>query len=98
MAIMVPSDVKYFNGSEGEEKVYSALQDGLSNSVTVFYSFRWLHPGEHRGVENDRIDAQGEGDFVLFDPTKGIIVIEVKGGYVWCGEGQWYQRNREHRL
>lgn len=82
MAIMIPSDQKDFN-SPAEKDAYDALADGLSNSVTVFYSYRWLHPGEERGVKEDGGDAQGEGDFVVFDPARGVMVIEVKGGRVW---------------
>lgn len=95
MAIMVPADPTDFNNSTGEKDVFRALEHGLSNSITIYHSFRWLHPGERKGVRGDQSDAQGEGDFVIFDPTKGIMVVEVKGGHVWCEGRQWYQRNRD---
>ena len=74
---MIPSAVKNFHGSKGEEKVYNALRS-LPDSITVIHSFRWLHPGKQRRVYT-RVGTQGEGDFVLFDPNQGVLVIEVKG-------------------
>lgn len=90
MARMIPSAARDFHGSLGEERVFYALRT-LPDEVTVIHSFRWLHPG--RPVSS-RLVAQGEGDFVLFDPARGIMVIEVKGGEIWCANGEWRQRNR----
>lgn len=90
MARMIPSNARDFHGSLGEERVFCALRT-LPDEVTVIHSFRWLHPG--RPVST-RLVAQGEGDFVLFDPSRGIMVIEVKGGEIWCANGEWRQRNR----
>ena len=28
------------------------------------------------------------------DPARGVMVVEVKGGDVWCEGGEWRQRNR----
>jgi hypothetical protein len=92
MATMIPSKVKNFHGSKSEELVFLALR-GLPDGITIIHSFRWLHPGKHRSV-TAQVGAQGEGDFVLFDPTRGIMVIEVKGGDIWCERGEWRQRNR----
>jgi hypothetical protein len=95
MATMIPSTVKDFHGSKGEQDVFQALRS-LPDAITVLHSFRWLHPGKHRGVTADS-RAQGEGDFVLFDPTQGVMVVEVKGGEIWCERGEWRQRNRKTR-
>jgi hypothetical protein len=89
---MIPSSVKNFHGSKGEENVFLALR-ALPDEVTVIHSFRWLHPGQHRST-NAQVGAQGEGDFVLFDPRRGVMVIEVKGGDIWCERGEWRQQNR----
>ena len=32
---------------------------------------------------------------MLLDPTRGVMVVEVKGGEVWCERGEWRQRNRK---
>src|ERR1700722_11474486 len=92
MAKMIPSSVKNFHGSKAEENVFLALR-ALPNEVTVLHSFRWLHPGQYRST-NVQTGAQGEGDFVVFDPRRGVMVIEVKGGDIWCERGEWRQRNR----
>jgi hypothetical protein len=95
MATMIPATVRDFHGSKGEQSVFQALRS-LPDGITVIHSLRWLHAGKHRGVvANSR--AQGEGDFVLFDPSQGIIVFEVKGGEIWCERGEWRQRNRSTR-
>jgi hypothetical protein len=93
MATMIPSTVKDFHGSKGEEIVFLALRR-LPEGNTIIHSFRWLHPGGHRSVTT-HVGAQGEGDFVVFDPKQGIMVIEVKGGDIWCERGEWRQRNRK---
>ena len=97
-ARMIPSDVNHFNSSKAEREVFRALRSRLPDSVTVFYSLHWVHPGEHRGARNTRVAAQGEGDFVIFDPARGIMAVEVKGGNIRVQEGQWRQKNRQTGL
>ena len=97
-ARMIPSDVTHFNRSKAEKEVFRALRARLPDSVTVFYSLHRVHPGEHRAARDARVVAQGEGDFVIFDPTRGIMAIEVKGGDVRLEEGQWRQKNRQTGL
>jgi len=92
VARMIPAEPRDFHGSLGEERSFRALRT-LPDEVTVIHSFRWLHPGNARALTR-HIGSQGEGDFVLFDPAQGIMVIEVKGGEVWCERGEWWQRNR----
>ncbi len=93
MARMIPSDPPSFNQSLGEERVFKALQT-LPDEITVIYSLRWIHPG-HQRMPTEPLNAQGEGDFVLFDPRRGVLVVEVKGGEVWCDRGRWFQKNRK---
>lgn len=93
MARMIPAFPKDFHGSKGEERVFRALRS-LPDDVCVIHSFRWLNPGNAHALSR-QLGAQGEGDFVLIDPAKGILVVEVKGGDVWCEDGEWYQRNRK---
>ncbi|HEX5959304.1 MAG TPA: nuclease-related domain-containing protein, partial [Hyphomicrobiaceae bacterium] len=89
---MIPEAPRDFHGSGGERRLFQALRT-LSNDVVVLHSFRWLHPGNARALARD-IGAQGEGDFIILDPARGILVVEVKGGEVWCEHGQWFQKNR----
>lgn len=93
MARMIPSAPPSFNESLGEKRVFNALRS-LPDEVTVIYSLRWIHPGRRRMLTQP-LKAQGEGDFVLFDPRRGVLVVEVKGGEVWCERGRWFQRNRK---
>ncbi len=72
MAIFYPFHVTDFHGSEGEKLVYEALHR-LSNDYVVFYSFRWL------GTITQR-RSEGEADFVVLHPSKGVLSIEVKAG------------------
>lgn len=92
MARMIPATPPDFHGSEGERRVFQSLRS-LPDNVIVIHSFRWLHPGNTR-VLTRHLKAQGEGDFVLFDPARGVMAVEVKGGEVWCEQGEWRQRNR----
>ena len=92
MARMIPEIVKDFHGSKGEERVFRALRS-LPDDIIVIHSFRWLHPGNTK-IPGRQLGAQGEGDFVLVDPARGIMVVEVKGGEIWCEDGEWCQRNR----
>lgn len=93
MAKMVPEGVTRFVGGEGEAEVYEALRR-LPDSCTVVYSLNWLHSGRarQRGAPAQR--AEGEGDFVVFDPARGILVIEVKGGSIKFENGRCIQTNR----
>lgn len=86
MARMYPSKVQNFHGSQGEKQVFEALQT-LSNEYTVFYSYRWLGSYKQRRSE-------GEADFLVLHPKKGILSIEVKAGGISYRDGQWIQTNR----
>lgn len=93
MARMYPAKPRDFHGSKGEERVFRALK-ALPDDVVVLHSFRWVHPGRAR-IASKQFKSQGEGDFVVFDPSRGILVLEVKGGEIWCQNGEWLQRNRK---
>ncbi|MCB9570882.1 MAG: NERD domain-containing protein [Kofleriaceae bacterium] len=84
--MMIPDPPLDYNGSPGEQAVYEALRT-LPSHIHVFHSLRWVRtPGSNRV-------AQGESDFVVFDPARGALVIEVKSGGIRLELGQWYQRN-----
>ena len=89
MARFIPPRPLDFNGSAGEESVFESLAL-LPDKYVVFHSLRWVAQHEtqkpRRGV--------GEGDFIILDPTRGILVIEVKGGLIRASGRRWYQTNR----
>ena len=69
MAKFYPTLINSFHGSEGERLVYEALSK-LNNEYVIFHSYRWL------GELNQR-RSEGEADFVILHPKKGILSIEV---------------------
>lgn len=88
MAKMVPTHPLAFNSSDGEREVFEALRL-LPDDVFVFHSLRWVG-NPSRGLAR----AQGEADFVVFDPRRGLLVIEVKAGIIETAGRQWFQTNR----
>jgi hypothetical protein len=69
-----------------ETKVFEILRDDLPAHWTVLHARRIVVPakGGKRGVE-------GESDFLVIDPGRGILVLEVKGGQeVGSDRDGWY--------
>ena len=62
-----PTIINSFHGSEGERLVYEALSK-LNNEYVIFHSYRWL------GELNQR-RSEGEADFVILHPKKGILSV-----------------------
>ena len=60
---------------QAEGKVYDAFQKELKGEWNLFYNVNWI--GKRRP---ERGNEDGEIDFLLAHPEKGILVIEVKGG------------------
>jgi len=73
-----------------EMKVFQVLKD-LSNQHEIFYSMHWQDYSEEKGF------YEGEADFVIVHPDKGIIVLEVKGGAIlYKGDiDKWFSQDRE---
>jgi len=84
MAIFIPvGQTGNYHGSRGEELVYEALGK-LPDDYYVFYSVKW---GEE---VFGRKYHKGEADFLIFDPRRGFLVIEVKtGGVRRESDGRW---------
>ncbi len=87
MAVMIPNQPLDFHGSPGEQAVWKALRQ-LDEHCYIFHSLRWI-----RAETRTRSGGEGEGDFVVFDPAHGLLVIEVKSGGIRYESGQWYQTN-----
>lgn len=84
MATMIPNTL-FDTNSEGEKRIFEALRY-LPDSYRVIHSLRWINSRRSR--------SQGEADFVIYHPDKGIMVIEVKAGLLRCENRKWYQKNR----
>ncbi|MDR0530616.1 MAG: NERD domain-containing protein, partial [Oscillospiraceae bacterium] len=87
MARMIPANARHedFNDSLGEEQIYAALQS-LPDEYIVLHSVSW------RKKERNRV-LQGEADFTIFHPQRGILVLEVKSGGIAFQDGRWKQTN-----
>lgn len=75
MAKMFPKKPLVGTLSNAERKVFYALKDLLSDEYTVFHSIPMYREHEKAGGLID-----GEIDFLLAHPNKGLVVMEVKGG------------------
>ena len=89
MAVMIPANAEYFDKHSMEDLMFEALKK-LPNDYYVVHSFKIYHS------VNSEIDEH-EMDFVIYNPSKGIMVLEAKAGRVHCDlEGRWfYQSGRE---
>ncbi len=70
--------------SRAEQAVHRALGASLPAGWTAWHSLR---------IRTAR-NLEGEGDFVLAIPDRGILVLEVKGGSVEVKNGLWLQNGR----
>jgi NAD(P)-dependent dehydrogenase (short-subunit alcohol dehydrogenase family) len=73
--------------SRAEERVYEALKQQLPEGWFAWHSLR-LRVGE---------GFDGEGDFVLGIPDRGMLVLEVKGGNIEQRDGRSWQNGHELR-
>lgn len=75
-----------------ERDVARALVTQLPNDFVVYHSYPWL-----RADRNDRDRTtfrEGEVDFVVVDPDRGLLVLEVKGGEIGYEPGShgWHRQ------
>lgn len=85
MANIYPEISEDFHNSLGEFKIFEALKK-LSDEWNIYYSVNW-----HKRENNGKI-RWGEADFLIFNPKKGILVIEVKSGGIKFENGGWIQK------
>lgn len=85
MANIYPNISEDFHNSLGEFKIFEALKK-LSDEWNVYYSVNW-----QKRDKNGKI-RWGEADFLIFNPKKGILVIEVKSGGIKFENGRWIQK------
>jgi len=90
MAKMIPATLPAQTESKAERRLFSALRNSLDDSITVFHSFNLLTQNK----QGKFID--GEIDYLIFSPSLGFLVLEVKGGSIVYNGKQdtWYQNNR----
>ena len=79
-----PRDAPRPTESRGEDEVWKALQTGMPSGWYGWHSLRIRDPNGY----------EGEGDFVLASPDRGLLVLEVKSGQVEQRDGRWFQNGR----
>ena len=67
--------------SRAEQRFYEALSNQLPEG---WYAWHSLRIRDEQGID-------GEGDFVIVDPKRGLLVVEVKGGRIEVRDGRWFQ-------
>ena len=76
---------------DSERLVYRALQK-LPDAYRVLHSYPWLRPGRDLASAGLR---EGEADFILLHPERGLLVLEVKGGTPRLVGRTWYREDKE---
>lgn len=83
MARMVPAQPDA-DAPRSERQVFDRLRDGLPAEWIVLHSRRFVLPGADGAPAEE-----GEIDFLVLDPARGLVALEVKGGEVACANGEW---------
>ena len=90
MARMLPNVDPSQLQHTSEEPVYVALRDQLSDDYVVLHSYPWLRPWRGEAL------VEGEADFVVLHPSRGLLVLEVKGGErIWHDGYRWFRDTNE---
>jgi hypothetical protein len=78
MAQLIPTISTDEIKNYGERLFAECLLKQAPARVQVFHSINWLAENREGTVR------EGESDFVILDPERGILFVEVKGGTIRC--------------
>lgn len=81
---LYPRDAPRTTSSTAERALHEALRRQLPKGWTAWHSMRLRVGGSW----------EGEADFVIADPTRGFVCLEVKGGQLELRDGHWLQNGR----
>jgi len=84
MARMIPVDPDS-DTPRSEREVFAVLEEGLPEDWIVIHSRRFFLP-----ASANRKREEGEVDFLVLDPRRGFIALEVKGGDVGRDQDGWF--------
>jgi hypothetical protein len=73
--------------SENSERIVASFLKSLSSQWTILHHVSWQSLRDGR-------QGDGEADFVLIHPSKGLLVLEVKGGGIQVENGRWCTTDR----
>ncbi|MBM0107120.1 NERD domain-containing protein/DEAD/DEAH box helicase [Steroidobacter sp. S1-65] len=93
MARFIPDVRSEDIAHDSERIVYDALR-GLPAGFVVLHSFPWLRPKRDIATEPLR---EGEADFVILHPERGLLILEVKGGSPELKGRSWFRAGKELR-
>jgi len=85
---MIPSDPPAADrpGARAERDLYEAFRDRLGDDFFVYHRLHYI---------DDRSRTEGEADFLVLHPARGMLVVECKGeGVARDGEGRWWRVRR----
>ncbi len=85
MPRMIPSTVDP-DVPDSEKVVFAAMQKHLPASWVVLHGKRFVLPSDGR-----RPPVEGEVDFIVLDPSRGYVGLEVKGGGVGRDAEGWFR-------
>ena len=87
----LPESVRSNPKLSAEVQIYDALAHSMGIGWSVFYDVAWLGLVHSEGNQCD-----GQTDFIVAHPKKGVLLIEVKGGAIrFDGQRQqWISRDR----
>ena len=74
MARMMPKINSKTIANRGEQLAYPLFRDQLPNDWVVIYDYKFCVMVDHQLKD-------GQIDFIIIAPQKGILFVEVKGSY-----------------
>ena len=89
MASMIPPVLDPDTTPDSEKLVYTRLRDRLPGTWKAIHGQRFLLPAKH-GTRA----REGELDFLVLDPSRGALGLEVKGGRVERRADGWVSTDR----
>lgn len=88
MAIMYPSRLCIHTKSPAEKILFKEFENQLPNDYVVIHSKNWI-----KADRKGHVEKQGECDFIVLHPAKGILFVEAKPGNTFYCSGLdelWY--------
>lgn len=85
---LYPSEQPRNTDSKAEIAVYNALKERLPSGWYAWHSLRLM----------DDDGTFGEGDFVIANPDRGLLALEVKGGLIGQRDGRWFQNGAPMKI
>ena len=96
MAHLYPNPISPDTESDAEKHIYELFEKHLNDSFHIIHSASWIARQPHSGA------SDGETDFVIIHPARGILLLEVKGGEVQLEQinqkkPQWYSISKNRK-